>query len=317
MKRFHVHVHVDDLAKSIAFYSKLFAADPARVESDYAKWMLDDPRVNFAISTRGKTPGLDHLGFQVDDASELAELKAARNRPTWPCSTRAPRPAATHAVRNTGSTTRKASPGSTSTLWATSPSSTKRKRRPGQERAARHKRLTLPPAVRLLRQLEQKRRQVARLQAAPSAAEMAMATFERLDSSDFDEVLGLLTEANLPIGDLTPSSMGGFLGLRVDGALIAVGGLEQYGSAGLLRSVAVRPTLRRSGIGAQLVAALEEDARSRNLLQLALLTTTAAGFFENLGYAPTDRSSLPAALQSSAEFASICPVSAACLSKRF
>ena len=76
MKRFHVHVHVDDLAKSIGFYSKLFAADPARVEADYAKWMLDDPRVNFAISTRGDKPGLDHLGFQVDDASELADLKA-------------------------------------------------------------------------------------------------------------------------------------------------------------------------------------------------------------------------------------------------
>ena len=76
MKRFHVHVHVDDLARSIAFYSKLFAAEPARREADYAKWMLDDPRVNFAISTRGSSAGIDHLGFQVDDASELAELKA-------------------------------------------------------------------------------------------------------------------------------------------------------------------------------------------------------------------------------------------------
>ena len=74
MKRFHIHVHVDDLAASIAFYSKLFAAEPARVESDYAKWMLDDPRVNFAISTRGTKAGVDHLGFQVDDAAELAEL---------------------------------------------------------------------------------------------------------------------------------------------------------------------------------------------------------------------------------------------------
>ena len=76
MKRFHVHVHVDDLARSIAFYSKLFAAEPARREADYAKWMLDDPRINFAISTRGSSAGIDHLGFQVDDASELAELKA-------------------------------------------------------------------------------------------------------------------------------------------------------------------------------------------------------------------------------------------------
>ena len=76
MKRFHAHVHVDDLAQSIAFYSKLFAAAPARVEADYAKWMLEDPRVNFAISTRGAKPGLDHFGMQTDDAAELAELKA-------------------------------------------------------------------------------------------------------------------------------------------------------------------------------------------------------------------------------------------------
>lgn len=76
MKRFHVHVHVDDLARSVAFYSKLFAAEPARLEQDYAKWMLEDPRVNFAISTRGDASGVDHLGFQTDDAAELAELKA-------------------------------------------------------------------------------------------------------------------------------------------------------------------------------------------------------------------------------------------------
>jgi lactoylglutathione lyase len=76
MKRFHVHLHVDDLSRSIGFYSQLFAAQPARIESDYAKWMLEDPPVNFAISTRGGKPGIDHLGFQTDDAEELAALKA-------------------------------------------------------------------------------------------------------------------------------------------------------------------------------------------------------------------------------------------------
>ncbi|URI07745.1 glyoxalase/bleomycin resistance/dioxygenase family protein [Aquincola tertiaricarbonis] len=75
MKRFHVHLHVNDLHQSIAFYSKLFAAEPARIENDYAKWMLDDPRLNFAISTRGAAPGVDHLGFQVDEAAELVDLK--------------------------------------------------------------------------------------------------------------------------------------------------------------------------------------------------------------------------------------------------
>ena len=77
MKRFHVHLHVEDLQRSIAFYTRLFGAEPARVEADYAKWMLQDPRVNFAISTRGGKPGLDHFGFQADSAEELATMRAA------------------------------------------------------------------------------------------------------------------------------------------------------------------------------------------------------------------------------------------------
>ena len=76
MKRFHVHLHVDDLGQSVGFYSKLFATAPARLEVDYAKWMLQDPPVNFAISTRGSQPGIDHLGIQTDDPAELAALKA-------------------------------------------------------------------------------------------------------------------------------------------------------------------------------------------------------------------------------------------------
>jgi len=76
MKRFHVHTHVENLQASIAFYTKLFAAEPSRVEVDYAKWMLDDPRVNFAISTRSGGPGIDHLGFQAESEAELVELKA-------------------------------------------------------------------------------------------------------------------------------------------------------------------------------------------------------------------------------------------------
>jgi predicted enzyme related to lactoylglutathione lyase len=76
MKRFHVHLHVSDLEQSIGFYSKLFAVAPVRIESDYAKWMLEDPRLNFAISTRASQTGIDHLGFQTDDPTELAALKA-------------------------------------------------------------------------------------------------------------------------------------------------------------------------------------------------------------------------------------------------
>ncbi len=74
MKRLHVHVNVEDLAESIGFYSTLFAAEPTVLKDDYAKWMLDDPRVNFAISDRKDKTGINHLGIQVDDDEELAEL---------------------------------------------------------------------------------------------------------------------------------------------------------------------------------------------------------------------------------------------------
>lgn len=74
MKRLHVHVAVEDLNKSIGFYSTLFASEPAVVKTDYAKWMLDDPKVNFAISQRGRGVGLDHLGIQVESDGELREL---------------------------------------------------------------------------------------------------------------------------------------------------------------------------------------------------------------------------------------------------
>lgn len=74
--RFHIHTHVDDLQTSISFYSKMFGAKPVRTETDYAKWHLDNPRLNFAISTRGSKAGVDHLGFQADTSEELAQLKA-------------------------------------------------------------------------------------------------------------------------------------------------------------------------------------------------------------------------------------------------
>jgi uncharacterized glyoxalase superfamily protein PhnB len=76
MKRMHVHVAVDDLEHAIGFYSALFAAEPSVTKTDYAKWMLDDPRVNFAVSTRGRQAGLDHLGIQAEDKDELNEIYA-------------------------------------------------------------------------------------------------------------------------------------------------------------------------------------------------------------------------------------------------
>src|SRR5579863_3594216 len=84
MKRIHVHVSVSDLEASIRFYSTLFAAEPTVRKIDYAKWMLEDPRVNFAISQRGVAAGIEHLGIQVEDGAELQEVYARLERADRP-----------------------------------------------------------------------------------------------------------------------------------------------------------------------------------------------------------------------------------------
>ncbi len=88
MKRFHIHVGVQDVTESIDFYTRLFGQAPTREESDYAKWMLEDPRINFAISARDDGGlGVNHLGMQATDTEELAELhdraQAARPVKSW------------------------------------------------------------------------------------------------------------------------------------------------------------------------------------------------------------------------------------------
>ncbi len=75
MTRLHIHISVDNLEQSTRFYSALFGAEPSKQKPDYAKWMLDDPRINFAISARGAKAGLDHLGIQAEDESEMAALR--------------------------------------------------------------------------------------------------------------------------------------------------------------------------------------------------------------------------------------------------
>ena len=84
MKRLHVHVAVEDLDESIRFYSHLFATDPTVRKDDYAKWMLDDPRVNFAISARATRAGIEHLGIQVENREELADIYARLERAEGP-----------------------------------------------------------------------------------------------------------------------------------------------------------------------------------------------------------------------------------------
>lgn len=84
MKRLHVHVGVDDIDASVRFYNVLFAAEPTVLKNDYAKWMLEDPRVNFAISRRGEGTGIRHLGIQVQDRAELADVYARLKRAEAP-----------------------------------------------------------------------------------------------------------------------------------------------------------------------------------------------------------------------------------------
>jgi catechol 2,3-dioxygenase-like lactoylglutathione lyase family enzyme len=76
MKRMHIHVGVKNLKESISFYSKMFATEPTIEKTDYAKWQLEDPKINFAISARGAAEGLNHLGIQVEDAAELSDMKS-------------------------------------------------------------------------------------------------------------------------------------------------------------------------------------------------------------------------------------------------
>jgi hypothetical protein len=86
MKRFHVHVAADNLKRSIGFYSALFAVEPTVIKSDYAKWMLDGRRVNFAISTRGRDAGPDHLGIQAENGTPgCARPAAASSNEVKPC----------------------------------------------------------------------------------------------------------------------------------------------------------------------------------------------------------------------------------------
>jgi amino-acid N-acetyltransferase len=136
----------------------------------------------------------------------------------------------------------------------------------------------------------------------------------RGSAADLPAVSALLDHAGLPTADLSPSHLQMWL-VEAKSALVGVIALERFGSEALLRSLAVVAEYRKLGVGRRLVARLEDDARANGVRQLVLLTETAEGFFRSLGYSVVDRSSVGEAPKQSAEFRSLCPVSAICMSK--
>lgn len=146
---------------------------------------------------------------------------------------------------------------------------------------------------------------------------VATAAPRRATAADLPAIRALLASASLPVADLGGEPAVEFLVLELaDGTLAGAIGLERHGRAGLLRSLVVDPARRAGGLGARLVAALEDEARAAGIDELVLLTQTAERFFANRGYAVVDRTAVPPAVQSSREFRSLCPASAVAMLKR-
>jgi amino-acid N-acetyltransferase len=133
---------------------------------------------------------------------------------------------------------------------------------------------------------------------------------------DLDAIKDVLGAYRLPKDDITPEHLTHFLVIRQDGDLVGTVGLEKCGYYGLLRSLVVLDSHRGRGLGNQLTSEIETYARSCEVQELYLLTTTAAPFFTKLGYSVIDRGDVPIPIQGTQEFKSICPASAVCMLKR-
>ncbi len=142
-----------------------------------------------------------------------------------------------------------------------------------------------------------------------------VATLRAAESGDTEAIHALLEGSGLPTADL-PRARPEFVVACEGTRVVGVGGLERFGEAGLLRSIAVAPDRRGAGIGPMIVGYLEERARTSGLSELVLLTQTAKDFFEWQGYRVIERPQAPASVQHSEEFQSLCPSSAFCMSKR-
>ena len=139
---------------------------------------------------------------------------------------------------------------------------------------------------------------------------------KRFSTTDKQEMLDLLSGAELPVEDLTDKIMKNFMVARgKDNTIIGVVGIEMYQENGLLRSLLVQPAYRGKGLGSKLTREIESIARSNGIKTLYLLTMTAADFFPKFEYQVVPRDRTPESIQNTAEFNSLCPVSAVCLCK--
>lgn len=137
----------------------------------------------------------------------------------------------------------------------------------------------------------------------------------QLRPSDFEAVSALLLANDLLVSDLSDADMASFVGCRSEGTLVAVGGVQTCGNAGLLRSIATSSQHRGKGCGVQLVDTLEQRASSNRISSIYLLTETAADFFSRLGYTAIERAEVPEAIRSTQQFSALCPDSATCMMK--
>lgn len=143
----------------------------------------------------------------------------------------------------------------------------------------------------------------------------ATITLQPVDDNTIQDVESLLAANDLPTADVRKKSECFSIAYTSDGA-IGIGGIEQYGADGLLRSVVVKESKRGSGFGTELCSALAAEARADGIETLYLLTTTASDFFSSLGYAVVDRDDVPEPVRESAQFSDLCPVSATAMRKQ-
>jgi N-acetylglutamate synthase-like GNAT family acetyltransferase len=272
MKRFHVNVRVKDITESVAFYNAMFNAEPTVVKEDYAKWMLEDPRINFAISLHPEATGIEHLGIQAESPEELQEVYANLKN-------------AKASIREEGKCA--CCYAKSEKAWVTDPQ--------GVSWEAFYTFGTTTVYGEGIHSRDNK------------------VFFKEATEKQREKIAELLQENKLPTADIKPEVK--LFALTQKGKVIGSGGLEVLGTLGLVRSVSIEEAQKGKGLGRFVAQELEDFARKEGLKELYLLTTTAKDFFERLNYSPLDREAVPAEVQQTSEFASVCPASATVMRK--